>query len=47
MYNKKKGDTNIVTLIKLYDKFKDITITDEMIEKTPISSVVNEEHGDI
>ena len=34
-------------LCRLYKEKKDVNISDEEIENTPISPIVNKEHGDL
>lgn len=44
-YFVKNGESTIKLLCNIYKDKKDIDITDEQIENTPISPLVNEKHG--
>lgn len=46
-YNLQTGQTPLQVLIEGYKTFKDYEITSKEVKETPMSAIVNDEHGEI
>jgi len=46
-YFVENGESPVAMLCRLYKEKKSVNISDEEIENTPISPIVNKEHGDL
>lgn len=46
-YFVQNGESPVAMLCRLYEEKQGVNISDEEIENTPISPIVNKEHGDL